>query len=75
MNFQGLFGAPVSEDEAKNQHKEILRLREEFSTQNPYARNGEAMDWAIESYFNGVRSSLSKALAKNESPGQLDLPF
>ncbi len=72
MTSQSPFEAPVSPEEAQNQYDEILRLREEFTVKNPYARNGEAMDWAIESYFKGVRSNLAKAMAMEELPSQLE---
>ncbi len=60
MNAHGLYGQPFSKDEARNQWNEIWLLRQEFVAQNPCSKKGEAMDWAIESYFMGIRSSLGK---------------
>ena len=71
MTSDKLFGPPVSLEEAQNQYDEILRLREEFKVKNPYARSGEAMDWAIESYFKGRRSTLTKDVSNEELPSQL----
>ncbi|ABI45965.1 hypothetical protein [Synechococcus sp. CC9311] len=63
MKSHGLYGQPISKDEAKNQFKEICLLRQDFLAQNPYARKGEAMDWAIESYFSGIKSRSEKSIA------------
>ena len=62
MNSHGLYGMPISKDEAKNQFNEICLLKQEFLAQNSYARKGEAIDWAIESYFMGIRPKLRKPL-------------
>ena len=62
MNIHGLYGMPVSQDEAKNQFNEICLLKQEFLALNSYAKKGEAIDWAIESYFMGIRSKLRKSL-------------
>ena len=63
MDSHGLYGQPFSKDEAKNQWKEICLLRQEFVANNPYSQKGEAMNWAIESYFMGIRSGLERPLA------------
>ena len=62
MNPHGLYGIPISQDDAKNQFSEICLLKQEFLAQNSYAKKGEATDWAIESYFMGIRSKLRKSL-------------
>ena len=63
MNPHDLYGMPVSQDEAKNQFNEICLLKQEFLALNSYAKKGEATDWAIESYFMGIRPKLRKPLA------------
>ena len=57
MISNGLYGAAFSKSEAINQQNEISLLRQRFSVLNPRIQKSEAVNWAIEAYFRGIRVS------------------